>query len=207
MTDEIFEQVRVYLPKYLSPTQTRELYDALRQFPNLPTFYLPPATSDGDLLQGDGWRGFIVSEFHGNRRKIVAGIILSNSCDIDTQNTSHLPRRILFCPLISLYEYERALIHEGLGATQIANILQDIRRQRITDIFYLPGGPYGPTESMALLDDVHPHPLADFKNKERTRMFRLHQSAFYVFVVKLSIHFCRLQEKVSRFSHEAQGAA
>ena len=31
---EIFEQIKLFLPKYLTPEQTEELYSELKQFPN-----------------------------------------------------------------------------------------------------------------------------------------------------------------------------
>ncbi len=200
MAADISEQARLYLPKYLSPSRTQELYEGLRQFPHLPDFYLPPSTIDEDLLQGDGWRGFVVGEFNSALTKTVAGIIVSSSCDIDTRNPSHTPRRILFCPLVSLRGYALDLAAAGLEERRISNILGNIRSQEVTDVFYLPESPYGPPESIALLDDVHPHPLNHFKGTERTLMFRLHQTAFYVFLIKLSIHFCRMQEGVRRFA-------
>jgi hypothetical protein len=207
MTQSFHEQARLFLPQYLAPARTAELYEALKQFPDLPNFYLAPESLDEDLLQGDGWRGFVITEFGGGKTKPVSGIILSNSCDIDTANPEHLPRRVLFSPLVSLFGYEAALRSSGLADDQVASTLDAIRRQRITSIFHLPSAPYGPDESIVLLDDVHPHPLAHFKTTTRTRLFRLHQSAFYVFVVKLSIHFCRLQEGVGRFSEDSEATA
>ena len=73
-----------------------------------------------------------------------------------------------------------------------------IRRQRITDIFYLPSNGVN-EESMILLDDIHRHPLDHFLAQEKTKLFTLTQTAFYVFVIKLSIHFHRVKEGARRF--------
>jgi len=199
MNQELFDQARHYLPKYLSPTRRQELYDALKSYPDLPQFYLPPSATSEDLLQGDGWRGFVVLDFDSGSRKSVSGLIVSNSCDVDVANPRHLPRRILFSPLIPLVSYESMLHQAGLSPDQIAAIRDDIRRQRLTDIFHLPAGPYGPAESIVLLDNLHPQPLRGFSESSRTRLFRLHQAAFWVLLIKLSIHFCRLMEGVERF--------
>lgn len=199
MSEDFIELARVYLPKYLSPTKTEELYQALRQFPRLPSFYVAPRSDEEDLLQGDGWRGFVVRQFDGELNEGVSGIILSNSCDMDIRNSSQLAtRQILFCPLISLSRYEEGLIAAKRTKDQVKTAIEAIRTQRITDIFHLPAGAYGPAESIAMLDDIHPHPLQHFLAGPRERLFRLHDAAFYLFVVKLSIHFCRLQEGVIR---------
>ena len=77
-------------------------------------------------------------------------------------------------------------------------MLTAIRDQRVTSIFHLPEGAWGP-EGIVLLGTIHAHPLDDFLAKDRTRLFTLSQYAFYIFLVKLSIHFTRMQENVRRF--------
>jgi hypothetical protein len=38
--DEIFEQVSLFLPKYLTPSQKQELYSEMQKFPGATQFYL-----------------------------------------------------------------------------------------------------------------------------------------------------------------------
>ena len=66
-------------------------------------------------------------------------------------------------------------------------------------MFFFPEVPGELEESVALLDDIHAHPLANFIECQRTRLFCLSQYAFYIFILKLSIHFSRFQEDVVRF--------
>jgi hypothetical protein len=195
--ETLFELIRVFLPPYLSPTNGKKLSDALKQFPDNKDFYYqnPPS----DLLQGDCWRGFVVLNFDTAEKKVVSGVIISNSCDIDVRNPRALEVRILFAPLLKLATYEKLLRDSGRTPEQIAATLSDVRKQRVTNIFYLPELPRQVEESIIVLDDVHAHPVKDFANlKDKSRLFSLNMYAFYLFIMKLSIHLCRFQEGIER---------
>src|SRR5258708_3360746 len=138
MAEEIFEKISTFLPKYLSPSQSRELFDALSRYPDIGNHYLNPTALSDDLLQGDGWSGLEFVEFDTCQRRGVEGVILSNSCDIDVSNFRASERRLLFAPLIPLGSYESALCAEGLDGERLRNVLLDIRRQNVTYIYYLP---------------------------------------------------------------------
>lgn len=151
-----------------------------------------------ELLQGDGWKGFIAIDFHTGERKTVSGAILSNSCDIDPRNVRSLPVNVLFAPLIELRKYTDALRTIGKKDDQIKNTIIDLKRQRITNVFYLPECSGFIPESLILLDDIHRHPLQDFIVQPRQSLFTLNDYGFYIFLIKLSIHFTRFQEGVIR---------
>jgi hypothetical protein len=156
---------------------------------------------DDDLrtLQGDGWRGLIIVRFEDGERRPVTGLVLSNSCDIAPENASGLPTNVVFAPLLALDRYADLLRAAGQTDQQVGSVLQAIRRQEVTSLFHLPAQAYGPPgENVAFFDDVHSHPAADFFGGSRTRIFRLTLPAFYALLVKLSIHFCRLQEGLTR---------
>jgi hypothetical protein len=197
MSEELFEQFKVFLPKYLTPREARELFCELEKFPNNDNFYL--LSHPDELLQADGWRGLVAIDFHTLSKKVVSGVILSNSCDINPRNQGALDSRVLFCPIIRLASYTNLLLDARRNAQQIENTLSAVRLQKVTNLFYLP--PYAKVmeESIIVLDDIHGHPLRDFITQDRSRLFTLNQYAFYIFVIKLSIHFTRLQENVPRF--------
>lgn len=197
---DIEELAKIYLPKYLTPDQRRELWAELREFPNIRSFYMPPSPGDDGALQGDGWRGLVVIRFETLEQRNVTGLILSNSCDIAPENPRASPTNVVFAPLVALDRYADRLRASGQTAEQVAGLLDSIRKQEVTQLFYLPGSAYGPPESVAFLDDVHSHPAEHFFRSERVRVFRLNQVAFYVLLLKLSIHFCRFQEGVPRYS-------
>lgn len=200
---DVFDQIRLFLPKYLTPQQTRDLYSELSKFPENKSFYLYNADLQKQMLQGDGWRGFIVIDFATGARKSVSSVILSNSCDISLDNPTDLPVNVLFAPLIDLQKYIIRLRNIGKTDLQIESIIRDIRKQRVTSFFYLPECQGVIQESIIALDDIHAHPLQDFLSREPTPLFTLNQYAFYVFLIKLSIHFSRFQEGISRFNDAA----
>jgi len=196
---ELFEQARIYLPKYLSPSKQKELWDELRAFPGHVNYYSTDGTLAGELLQGDGWRGFIAINFRTLERKRLSGLILSNSCDINVGNPRAFPPDILFAPLVKLSRYTALLSSAGQSPAQIESVCDSIRSQRATSIFYVPAIAGVLDESIAMLGVVHSHPLDDFiAASDRAKLFTLSQTAFYLFLVKLSIHFTRMQEEVSR---------
>jgi hypothetical protein len=79
--------------------------------------------------------------------------------------------------------------------------MEAIRKQRITSLFYLPKGGQLDEDHIALLDDLHNVPLATFEaSTSRSKLFTLSQMGAYLFLLKISIHFCRFSEDLSRDS-------
>ena len=200
MADDFFEQIRLYLPKYLTPERSAQLFSELKKFSSDPTynknFYWTPASDL--LLQGDGWKGLIAVDFYTSERKAVSGVILSNSCDIDISNPRVYDNRFLFAPLIRIVSFEQLLRDAGKDRQQITNTLSSIRNQTTSYVFYLPSIPGAFEESMILLDDIYAQPLKSFLETKESRSFALSQYAFYLLLIKLSIHFSRFQEGVPR---------
>lgn len=205
MTDErldpgIADLASLYLPSYLTWEQREELRDNLRAFPRITNFYLPDSPSLPEVLQGDVWNGFVALSFRSSERRIVEGILLSNTCDVAVENEHRTQPKMVFAPVLSVAKYEVVLRGAGIPEEQIADILRSIRQQFTTNVFYLPPATYGmETEAMVVLDDVHSQPLDAFLHSERRLTSRLSQSGFYIFLIKLSIHFCRFLEGVARF--------
>jgi hypothetical protein len=198
MTEGVpFEQIRLHLPPYLSPERERDLWRELRSFPNNRSLYSARNT-DPDCLQGDGWRGFIAIDFHSLERKVVSGVVLSNSCDISTANRRATTPNITFVPLMRLEGYLAVLEGNGYTTEQRANLAATIRRQEVTSLMHLPGISGQMDESVAIFGDARSQPLGDFVAGERSMLFRLSDFGFYLFLFKLSIHFTRMLENVER---------
>jgi hypothetical protein len=194
---DTFEQARLFLPKYLSPTRQKDLWSELRSFPNNRSIYSIRET-DHDILQGDGWRGFVAIDFQSGERKPVSGVVLSNSCDISPDNEVPLAANVTFVPLIRLDRYDGLLKAAGQTEQQRESVMQAMRRQEITSLMHLPAIQGVMAESVALFTDVRSHPIDDFRLVERSRLFRLSDFGFYLFLLKLSIHFTRMLEGVER---------
>ena len=200
MAEFSFEEISVFLPKYLSPSKQQGLFDELKRFPDKVSYYTPVATlGEDEFLQGDGWRGLIAIDFDTLEKKAVSGVIISNSCDIAVANKhDHMPN-VLFAPIVRLSGFLDILRGAGSTDGDIEKKTAVIRRQSISSMFYLPSCANVIDESIIVLDDVHRHPLKHFVGSPRTRLFRLTQFAFYLFIIKLSIHFHRINEGVERF--------
>lgn len=194
--EELLEQARLVFPSYLTPQKQAELWAELRRAPRDCQYYWLGA--EERLLQGDGWRGFVVIHFDTLERKTVTGVVLSNSCDVNPLNVRALPTNILFAPVIPLERYCERLRSAGQTTQQIESVCNALRSQEITSLFYLPELPGVMQASLVLLDDVHSQPLADFLAREPVRLFSLTQVAFYLLLIKLSIHFLRVAEGIWR---------
>jgi len=196
--------VEKFLAPYLREDRKAGFLEALKDFPPKKPFYCN--LDDPDPLQGDCWSGVTVIDFGTGSRDQVKGLVLSNSCDVASDNQRHRPVGLNFAPIIALVNY-RALLMQGLrDPSKVESHMADVRDQKISSIFYLPDvGELG-GESLVLLDNVHTVPLDYFSRQaDKRRIFALSDVAFWLFMFKLSFHFCRLHENVDRTPPEARG--
>lgn len=198
MAPELTELAERFLPSYLFPEARRQLLDDINAFPHNRGYY----TNIGQpaYLQGDGWTNFIVLNFDTGERRPVSGIVLSNSCDIVPDNRTVAGQRVVFAPIINLHKYINLLRASGRDDQQIDSTVGRLVKQHVNNAFYLPAFGQMP-EGLVLLDDLHSEPLEYFwtaANKQR--LIRLSDFGFWLFVLKLSIHFTRLQEEIQRGS-------
>lgn len=146
-----------------------------------------------------GWTSVEVIRFDDGDRKFVRAVLLSNSCDIAAENKRDLPAKLTFATIIKLNRYLDLLKSAGLDYQQIKSKITAIKEQRVTSLFYLPKGANLDDEYVALLDDLHTVPFNAFRLKaDRQKLFTLDQVGFYLFLLKLSVHFCRFHEEVPR---------
>ena len=197
------ESLQQQIPYYLTAEDRKILVDELKAISQGGTtdyfLSLYRGSSKEDMLQGDGWRGFQLFMFDSGERRSVRGLVLSNSCDVDPMNPRDVPGRLIFAPLVKLSTYENLLRASGIESNRVDEKVTMIKAQKTTNIFFLPAG--GPLEEdyVARLDDAHSMPVAAHTTAEdREKLFTLNNTGFYMLVLKLSVHFCRLHEKVNR---------
>jgi hypothetical protein len=198
-TDTLKQQI----PYYLSAEDRRVLVDELKAISQgeMAEYVLSAYhdTFGEDMLQGDGWRGFILFAFDSGERRSVRGLVLSNSCDVDPDNPRDLPARVIFAPLVRLAAYVNLLQQNGIDAARIDAKLADIKAQKTTNVFYLPAGKFLGEDYVVRFDEAHSMPsVAHAESGDRQKLFTLSNAGFYMLVLKLSVHFCRLQEKINR---------
>ena len=204
MAEFSYEDISVFLPKYLSPEEQQGLFKEIKKFPDSFVFFDNSHQFDSELLQGDGWRGLVAINFQTLDKKVVSGVVISNSCDIDIRNKRDFNPNILFAPILKLESVKQKLLDGKKSEEYIEERFSVIRKQRLTSMFYIPEKDGVINESVILLDDIHRHPLDDFVATEKTKLFTLSQAAFYLFLIKLSIHFHRVHEGVHRFIPPAE---
>lgn len=200
-----FDEIKIYLPKFLSAESERELFKGLKDFPRniderLYTTYL----NDSKIIyQGDGLRNLLIVNLPNNNIQSAPCIVLSNTCDIDLQNRRNFSSQIVYAPIFNLAKYIQTLrINSSKSEQQITDHLNAIKKQEVTQIFYLPKFEGKLDDSIVFLDRVFnmPNTLIDRENICNQRIFTLSNYGVYLFLFKLSIHFTRIQDKVDRGS-------
>lgn len=192
------DDIQDHIPRYLTVDAKDGIVRALKEdFPYKINYYT--GLHQNELLQGDGWNRLDIINLETAQKRDIKGIILSNSCDVSSKNQRDLPSRIVFAPIIPVVDYERCLAVSGVSHDKINAKITAIKEQRVTSLFYLPQGGWLESDYCAVLDDLHSLPANRFYgNVEKTKQFTLSQVGFYLFLFKLSIHFCRFHENVLR---------
>lgn len=197
------DDLRIYLPKYLSSESEHELYSSLKDFPDnidhrIYTNYLK---DEPIIYQGDGINDLLAVNLPDVSIKQIPAMILSNTCDIDPTNKRNFPSQLVYAPIIGFNKYERVLKKDSnKSITQIDEYLASIRKQFITQIFYFPRIEDVLDDSIVFLDRIF-NIGNDFVKRESlkaSRIFTLSNYGNYLFLFKLSLHFTRIQDKVDR---------
>lgn len=196
------EKFKDQIPYYLTQPQKEGLARALEDFPENTNYYLSnyPVDLRNAALQGDVFKQLTIYGPQGSRQ--IKGIILSNSCDIDTQNKREFPMRAVFAPLIKLDAMVEKLRSAKIPQGVIDQKLDAIKKQLVTNVVYLPECEHIP-ESIIFLDDVHQIPTEELRKslERQEKILTLSQVGFYILLFKLSIHFCRFHENVVRYDN------
>lgn len=196
------ETIRQQIPYYLSQSAKEHLVKSLQEFPRRIDYYIDRYKDE--VLQGDGWNSFVVVNIENGERKPIKGILLTNSCDVASENKREFPPTFTFAPIIKLSNYVQKLSEADLDTQQIDDKIIAIKEQNITNLFYLPKGANLDDDYVALLGDIHTVPSRIFQeHSDRKKLFTLSQTGFYLFVLKLSVHFCRFHEEVNRSSAQS----
>lgn len=218
----IFENIAIYLPKYLSDDSSNTLKEELKNFPTdgtKDTIYTSNLNQEEILFQGDGIAAIKIVDLIREEFKEVPAILLSNTCDMDIRNNRLFGTQICYAPIINLDKYQKSLFSFLLKREKendktssndqitekvsriIVNHLNDIKKQRITQVLFLPKGSNLVDDSLVFLDRIFniDTNCISRENLESDRLFTLSDYGLYLFLLKLSIHFTRIQEKVDRF--------
>src|SRR3989304_388334 len=198
------DDFRVFLPKYLSEESAINLFNELTQFPqNIDSrFYTNTYLYPNDILQGDGLNGMLLVNLPDTKIGEGKAIIISNSCDMDTSNSGLFASSICYCPIFNLHKYETMLKNKypDLSDTRTPLHIQDIRAQRVSQIFFLPSASELQDDSFVFLDKICncDNLGIDRATLNSRKILTLSNYGFYFFLFKLTIHFTRIRESIDR---------
>lgn len=200
--NNLINELRTFLPKYLSADSTKELLDLFKDFPENMNdrFYSQFLKNEDIIFQGDGLQNMPVIELPKTDIKSQKCIVLSNTCDIDLSNKRDFPSSICYSPIISVERYYNLLTNKSQKPeAYVKSHINDIRKQRVTQILYLPKGSGLNDESIVFLDKINNISNHHVNREISNRLFILSDYGLYILLLKISIHFTRIQEKVDRF--------
>jgi hypothetical protein len=193
------EAIREYLPYYLTEEVKVWIINELNKFHVGQMQYYLFNRYEQEMLQGDGWTRLHLRNFQTGEKILINGVVLSNTCDVDPSNKRDLPVNIVFAPLIPVDAYIGRLVGAGVARHSIDDKMAAMKRQEVTNVFYVPEGGGLETEHIVLLDDIHSMPAHVYEEeKTKSKRFTLSQAGFYLFILKLSMHFCRFHENLVR---------
>ncbi|MFK5975693.1 MAG: hypothetical protein QM493_04200 [Sulfurovum sp.] len=197
------DDISKYLPKYLSDKNQRELFQQLKDFPdNYHKIFATITNFDNGIIQSDVVENIPFIQLPNTEIKKAKVLVLSNSCDIEPDNKRHIPPSVSYIPIISLKKLEVLLNTHNKSQEQILNIINDIKKQKITSMFYLPKGVNLDEECVALFDKTSHCKRDDFfhlaQENNRKKLISFGNYGFYIFLIKLSIHFTRIHEGIDR---------
>lgn len=196
------DDIKLYLPKYLSDLSQESLFYELKKFPsNDPNQYYV-SFEDKVIYQGDALKNIPFISLPDTNINYINVIVISNTCDIDLSNTRIFPAFISYCPLIDLERY-RLLLLKHSSETKVTNHLSDIKAQRITQIMYFPKGALLDKEYITFFDRTLflKNAYIDRNQLQNSRIFSLSNFGYYLFLLKLSIHFTRIRDGVDRVNN------
>jgi hypothetical protein len=196
------EEIRKFLPTFLSQGSenafVEEVTYFLRQSENRP-FYTEALRESPSILQGDGLEGLLIINLPETAIRQGKGIVLSNSCDINPLNQRLFDASLCYAPIFSLPAYLDAL-REQFSEERVSSHERDLRRQTITQIFFLPKGGELANDAIVFLDRIISTVNQSISRNDLSdrRVFTLSDFGAWLFTLKISIHFCRIRDNVDR---------
>ena len=132
------DDIRVYLPKYLSSENYEQLVSELRSFPtNIDKRMFTSGLERNIIYQGDGLRDMPVVNVEdlGLGVKYRPYMVVSNTCDMDLANIRLFPTTILYTPILQLSKYIHILEKYGAAADKIKITLQILKLRKYQAFF------------------------------------------------------------------------
>lgn len=159
---------------------------------------IPPATYQGDIVDKFELVYYEVVENRLEVRSLkdIPCMLLSHTCDLDLENKTR-EKHVSVAPVLSFEEFANFKTSE-YSDKGWKDFLDSVKANKITDILYIPGkSPLD--DSVILLDrisSVDPKLLKiKIENGDTKRVLSLSQIGFYFFLIKLTYHFARYEDR------------
>jgi hypothetical protein len=198
----LFDEAKRFLPRHLTETETKKLLEDIQAFPgNLDKrLYMTPVKEDEHaVLQGDGIGNMLVVNLPQPEIRKTPVMVFSNSCDSDMENQRPFPAALCYAPIFNLDKY-LASLRRRKSQEFVENHERAIRRQSLTQVFYLPKSGKLEGDSIVFLDRINNCASTSFDRGllPTDRLFSLSSYGHWLFLLKLSIHFSRLTDQTRR---------
>ena len=131
------EELKKYLPKYLSEEKYNNLLSELKSFPdNIDARMYTSFLNDEIIYQGDGIDNMPIIDLTQSSKEsqLAPALILSNTCDMDLSNNRMFPSSIMYAPIIKLSKYQSVLSQHCYDVNKIKNHISNLKQQKITQI-------------------------------------------------------------------------
>lgn len=197
------EEIRQFLPTFLSQGSENAFLDEIKHFlqSGSRAFYTQVLRDKLFIFQGDGLEGLLIIRLPDTTTRPGAGMVLSNACDINPNNKRLFSASLCYAPILSLPAYLNALRKE-VSEERIAAHEHELRRQLITQIFFLPQSGRLENDALVFLDRIISvaNDSVDRDHLLDRRLFTLSDFGAWLLTLKLSIHLCRIRDKVDRIA-------
>jgi hypothetical protein len=195
------DELRQFLPTFLSQGSQKAFIDEIKYFltSQPKPFYTSALATTAILFQGDGLHGLSIINLPDPTIKAGSALLLSNTCDMDPSNRRLFDSSLTYAPIFSLQRYLGVLL-KRFPKDRINTHESDIRQQLITQIFFLPKGGKLQEDSIVFLDRIvsAPSKTINIDKVPQDRLFTLSDFGAWLLALKLSIHFCRIRDRVDR---------
>src|SRR5574344_342533 len=154
------DEIKKYLPQYLTAESSRKLFEQLDKFPTDGTkdvVYTSALKADKHLFQGDGRAEAFDVDLPNLEQGRVKAILFSNTCDMNMENSRVNPCRIMYAPLRNFDKYAVAI--RTKFPTKAENHLKELKSQHITQALFLPKGSGLDRDSIVFFDRAISLPL------------------------------------------------
>lgn len=112
---ELEENIKLYLPQYLSEDKLTSLKKELKNFGNRydsGKYFTTFLKSDSNLFQGDCVKAQVwnLPDIESREENVI---LLSNTCDMDISNLRLNQCRVMYAPIFNLEKYHQKLIEKN----------------------------------------------------------------------------------------------